>query len=62
MKKSIKIVAPVNPLRHVAIIMDGNHRWADEMGLRGIEGHKMGVERVRDVLDAAENWGHNFGK
>lgn len=56
MKKSIKIVAPANPLRHVAIIMDGNHRWADEMGLHGIEGHKMGVERVRDVLDAAEKY------
>ncbi|MFT7267684.1 MAG: undecaprenyl diphosphate synthase [Porticoccus sp.] len=56
MKKSIKIVAPVNSLRHVAIIMDGNHRWASEMGLCGIEGHKMGVERVRDVLDAAEKY------
>lgn len=42
---------PVHPLRHVAIIMDGNNRWAKERGLSGLEGHKAGVERVRDILD-----------
>ncbi len=40
-----------HPLQHVAIIMDGNNRWAKERGLLGFEGHKAGVERVRDVLD-----------
>lgn len=43
---------PDHPLRHVAIIMDGNNRWAKERGLLGLEGHKAGVERVRDVLDS----------
>lgn len=43
---------PAHPLRHVAIIMDGNNRWAKERGLLGLEGHKAGVERVRDILDA----------
>ena len=56
MKKSMKIVPPVNFLSHVAIIMDGNNRWANEMGLCGIEGHKMGAERIRDVLNAAEKY------
>ena len=56
MKKLMKIPAPISSLHHVAIIMDGNNRWAHEMGLRGIAGHKMGVERVRDVLEAAEKY------
>ena len=41
-----------HPLRHVAIIMDGNSRWARARGLRGVSGHRAGVERVRDVLDS----------
>lgn len=38
-------------LKHLAIIMDGNNRWAKQKGLRGIAGHKAGIERVRDMLD-----------
>ena len=41
-----------HPLRHVAIIMDGNSRWARARGLLGISGHRAGVERVRDMLDS----------
>ncbi|MFA5494577.1 MAG: polyprenyl diphosphate synthase [Porticoccaceae bacterium] len=40
-----------HPLRHVAIIMDGNNRWARQRGLSGIAGHQEGAERVREVLD-----------
>lgn len=43
-----------HPLRHVAIIMDGNSRWASARGLRGVSGHRAGVERVRDVLDSCQ--------
>jgi len=39
-------------LRHVAIIMDGNNRWAKREGRQGIAGHRAGVERIRDVLSA----------
>lgn len=42
----------MNSLRHVAIIMDGNNRWAKLQGKSGIFGHKAGVERIRDVLGA----------
>lgn len=42
------------PLRHVALIMDGNNRWARARGLPGAAGHKAGVERVRDVLNACK--------
>ncbi|WP_188150190.1 polyprenyl diphosphate synthase [Teredinibacter waterburyi] len=46
-----------NPLRHVAIIMDGNNRWAKREGRQGIAGHKAGVERIRDVLRACQDEG-----
>ena len=36
-----------HPLRHVAIIMDGNGRWAKAQGLSRLAGHRAGVERVR---------------
>jgi len=39
--------------RHVAIIMDGNGRWARRRGLSRIEGHKEGVKRVNEIIDAA---------
>lgn len=37
-------------LRHIAIIMDGNSRWAKKRGMVHINGHKAGVERIRDML------------
>jgi undecaprenyl diphosphate synthase len=38
---------------HVAIIMDGNGRWAAERGLPRTEGHRQGVEAVRRTVEAA---------
>src|SRR5258708_14538261 len=35
--------------RHVAIIMDGNGRWATQQGMMRINGHQAGVESVRSV-------------
>ncbi|MYM64976.1 polyprenyl diphosphate synthase [Pseudomaricurvus sp. HS19] len=46
-----------NPLRHVAIIMDGNNRWAKQRGKPGPHGHKVGVERIRDVMQACQKHG-----
>ena len=37
---------------HVAIIMDGNGRWAKQRGLPRVEGHRNGVESVRTVVRA----------
>ncbi|HVS51017.1 MAG TPA: isoprenyl transferase [Opitutaceae bacterium] len=42
---------------HVAIIMDGNGRWAKSRGLPRIEGHRRGVETVRTVTFAARDLG-----
>ncbi|MBN1465525.1 isoprenyl transferase [candidate division KSB1 bacterium] len=39
--------------KHIAIIMDGNGRWAQRRGLQRTEGHKAGIESVRAVLEAA---------
>jgi len=38
---------------HIAIIMDGNGRWAKAKGLERVEGHRKGVEAVRKVVEAA---------
>jgi len=38
---------------HVAIIMDGNGRWAQRQGLQRIEGHRQGVTTVRNIVEAA---------
>jgi undecaprenyl diphosphate synthase len=43
--------------RHVAIIMDGNGRWATAQKLARIEGHRRGADSVRDVVRAARQLG-----
>ena len=43
--------------RHVAIIMDGNGRWAEARGLTRIEGHRHGLESVRAVVRAGNELG-----
>lgn len=43
--------------RHVAIIMDGNNRWAKRQGVSGPAGPRAGVEAVRDVLRACRDHG-----
>lgn len=45
-----------NPL-HVAIIMDGNGRWAAERRLPRVEGHRQGVEAVRRIVEASKELG-----
>ncbi|MEL6476635.1 MAG: isoprenyl transferase [Pseudomonadota bacterium] len=42
---------------HVAIIMDGNGRWAEARGRQRTYGHQRGVERVRDIVKAAPRLG-----
>src|SRR5258708_27260303 len=42
---------------HVAIIMDGNGRWAEQRGLPRAAGHREGIEAVRRVVEAAPDLG-----
>ncbi|OGW85207.1 MAG: di-trans,poly-cis-decaprenylcistransferase [Omnitrophica bacterium RIFCSPLOWO2_01_FULL_45_10] len=48
---------PSNMPHHVAIIMDGNGRWATQRGLPKIAGHRQGVKTVQDVTKAAMEMG-----
>ena len=47
----MNLLPAVDPV-HVAIIMDGNGRWAERRGKSRISGHRKGVEAVRNVVDA----------
>src|ERR1700748_1841607 len=46
--------------RHVAIIMDGNGRWAAQRGLPRVEGHRRGVEALRRTVRAAGDLGIDY--
>ncbi len=50
----------VLPLKHVAIIMDGNGRWANARGLPRTAGHKQGVEALRGAVRAASDLGIRY--
>ena len=45
---------------HVAIIMDGNGRWARQRGLPRIEGHRMGMESVRETVRVSSTLGIKY--
>src|SRR5262250_3696964 len=56
----VPLIAPQGPFevpRHVAIIMDGNGRWAAARGLPRSEGHRRGVEALRRTVRAAGDLG-----
>ena len=46
--------------KHIAVIMDGNGRWAKERGLDRTEGHRQGVESVRVIMKAASKIGIKY--
>jgi len=46
--------------RHVAVIMDGNGRWAQKRGLSRIEGHKQGKAAVREVVEVSRKLGIEY--
>ncbi len=46
--------------RHVAIIMDGNGRWAKEQGQNRVSGHREGVKTVREITEAAAEIGIEY--
>ena len=50
--------APAKPgPAHVAIIMDGNGRWAESRGLPRLAGHRQGAERLREIVEACPDLG-----
>jgi undecaprenyl diphosphate synthase len=49
-----------NNIRHIAIIMDGNRRWAKERNLPSAAGHKKGVDALRNVVRACDDIGIKY--
>lgn len=49
--------ADMEAMQHVAIIMDGNGRWAERRGLPRLRGHHAGAERVREIVEACPGLG-----
>ncbi len=54
---SDKLVIPERVPYHLAIIMDGNGRWAKAQGLPRVMGHRAGVENLRSVLRSSSEFG-----
>jgi undecaprenyl diphosphate synthase len=46
--------------RHVAVIMDGNGRWAQQRGLNRLEGHKRGKDSVRAIVETSRRLGISY--
>ena len=56
----IKNIVEKTNLRHVAIIMDGNRRWAKEKKLPSMFGHQKGVEALKNTLRACNDFGIEY--
>jgi undecaprenyl diphosphate synthase len=57
---SLAAIEPTAVPHHVAIIMDGNGRWASQRGFPRTEGHRRGVESVRGCVRAAKELGVRY--
>src|SRR5207248_820749 len=53
-------IDPTRLPRHVAVIMDGNGRWAEQRGLSRLQGHRVGKESVRAVVEASRRLGIRY--
>jgi undecaprenyl diphosphate synthase len=53
-------VDPARVPRHVAVIMDGNGRWAHKRGLPRVAGHRAGARTVREVVEASRELGVRY--
>ncbi len=58
--EKIKELVEKNNLKHIAIIMDGNRRWAKEKGLPSAIGHKKGVDTLKATMRACDDFGIKY--
>ena len=58
--EKIKELVEKNELKHIAIIMDGNRRWAKERGLPTALGHKKGVDALKNIMRACDDFGIKY--
>jgi undecaprenyl diphosphate synthase len=62
-RRDAALLASLDPQRvprHVAVIMDGNGRWAEKRGLPRIAGHRAGWKAIREVMDACDTLGVRY--
>mgnify|MGYP000026493434 CR=1 FL=1 len=52
-RRLLDAVPPERLPRHIAVIMDGNGRWAQQRGLPRVEGHRAGIRAVREAVETA---------
>ncbi len=58
--ENIRELVKANNLKHIAIIMDGNRRWAKERNLPSAVGHKKGVDSLKAAMRACDDFGIKF--
>ena len=58
--EDIKEIVKNSNLKHIAIIMDGNRRWAKLKNLPSAIGHKKGVEALKSTLRACDDFGIKY--
>lgn len=58
--EKIKELVKKNELKHIAIIMDGNRRWAKEKNLPSAVGHKRGVDALKATMRACDDFGIKY--
>ncbi|MCX4274204.1 MAG: isoprenyl transferase [Candidatus Gastranaerophilales bacterium] len=58
--EKIQTIVKETNLKHIAIIMDGNRRWAKEHCLPSAMGHKKGVDALKKVVKGAHNFGVKY--
>lgn len=59
-KESIADVVKKNDLKHIAVIMDGNRRWAKQKNLPSAVGHKKGVDSLKTALQSCHKFGVKY--
>ena len=60
MDNNIAELVKKNEIKHIAIIMDGNRRWAKDKNLPSAVGHKKGVDALRNVVRACDDFGVKY--
>ncbi len=58
--EAIKELVEKNNLKHIAVIMDGNRRWAKDRGLPSAVGHKKGVDALKATMRACDDFGIKY--
>ncbi len=59
-EKTVESVVKDTSLKHIAVIMDGNRRWAKEKHLPSAMGHSKGVEALKKILKACHSFGVEY--